>query len=153
MMNQKFLLPHSVQYGGLLLFLAGVAGLCFFRADYVMFFSYVVVSVGLLLIAISKEKTEDEYIAYMRMRSVFLLAVLALVYSVLSFVANFLLVRMVDVSTFGKIKIIESVIVGLPFVVGLYLVLFHGKSAGHHGHGRRAGGRLRPHGGERRPRG
>ena len=126
MVNQKFLLPHVVQYVGLFLFLVGIAGLCFGSADFIVFFSCGAVSAGLLLIAISKEKTEDEYIAYLRIRSVFILAVLSLVYLVLSIAANFLLVRMVDISTYGKIKFIENLIVSLPFVVGLYLVLFKG---------------------------
>ncbi len=126
MMNLKFLLPHFMQYVGLFLFLIGVVGLCFAKADYVFFFSYLLVSVGLLLVAISKEKVEDEYMAYLRVRTVFILAVLALVYGVISPIANFLLVRMLDFSTVGKISIIRSVITGLPFVVGLYLLLFKG---------------------------
>ena len=126
MMNQKFLFPHAMQYVGLFLFLIGVAGLCLGNVDFVYFFAYMAVSIGLLLIAMSKETTEDEYIAYLRLKSVFMLAVLALVYAVVSPILNYLLVRIVDVSTIGKVNTVWYVITRLPFVVGLYLVLFKG---------------------------
>lgn len=126
MKSFKFLLPHFMQYVGLILFLIGVAGLCFSTADYVFFFSYFLMAAGLLVIAISKEAIEDEYIMYLRVRSVFILAVLALVYGVISPLADFLLTRMFDISTVGKILIVRNVITGLPFIVGLYLLLFKG---------------------------
>lgn len=83
-------------------------------------------SIGLILCAISREKVEDEYINYLRLKSIFRVAVVFLVYSVVFPIVNYIAIRTIDFATWGSIITILGVIRQPWFLILLYLAIFKG---------------------------
>ena len=126
MYHNKFLLPHFVQYiGGALLVLAAVC-LCFYKCEMVLFLSLMLASIGLLLMVISREKIEDEYIGYLRMRSIFYVVLVYMVFAVAFSIVRFFCVRIMAFETFIQVNNILSVLGSLPCLAFLYSLLFKG---------------------------
>ncbi len=126
-MNQKqFLLPHFVQTIGEALALLGVVCVLFWKHEMGLYFGGMIFSIGLLLCAISKEKIEDEYINYLRLRSIFRVAIVYLAYAVISPALRYTSARTLDIATWGTIWPVISLF-GQPwFLVLLYLAIFKG---------------------------
>ncbi|MDE6048388.1 MAG: hypothetical protein K2G09_01665 [Paramuribaculum sp.] len=126
MFYQKFLLPHFMQFVGVALALIGIIVLCLGNMDIISFFSYTLLAAGLLLAAISKEKTEDEFITYLRMRSIITVTIICLIYSVILPISNYFLMRSMDIFVLGRITLLQNFITSTPAVVLLYILLFKG---------------------------
>ncbi|MDE6459583.1 MAG: hypothetical protein K2K52_01945 [Paramuribaculum sp.] len=124
MFYQKFLLPHFMQFVGTVMALIGIIGLCLGIMDAISFLCYIFLSVGILLVAISKEKTEDEFITYLRMRSIIVITVICLIYSVIMPIVQYFLMRNMDMAALGRISIAQNFITSKPVVVLLYILLF-----------------------------
>lgn len=126
-MNKKqFLLPHVVQRAGEFLALLGVVCFLFWKHEIGLFFGGMMFSIGLILCAISREKVEDEYINYLRLKSIFRVAVVFLVYSVVFPIVNYIAIRTIDFATWGSIITILGVIRQPWFLILLYLAIFKG---------------------------
>lgn len=126
-MNQKqFLLPHFVQIIGEVLTLLGVVCFLFWRHEIGLFFGGMIFSIGLLLCAISREKIEDEYINYLRLKSIFRVAVVYLAYAVIFPALKYIAIHTLDLTTLGNIMAILGIF-GQPwFLVLLHLAIFKG---------------------------
>ena len=125
MYQNKFLLPHFVQHIGAALLVLAAVCLCFCKCEMVLFLSLTAASIGLLLTVISRERTEDEYIGYLRMRSVFCVVLVYMVYAVASPVVSFFGGCLMAFETFVRISDILSVC-GVPLLALLYFLLFKG---------------------------
>lgn len=122
MYQNKFLLPHFVQYiGGALSVLADVC-MCFYRCEIV----FILGVIGLLLMPISRERIEDEYIGYLRMRSIFYVVLVYMVYAVASPIVGFFCLRFMAFGTFIEVRNILLVLGSMPFLALLYFLLFKG---------------------------
>lgn len=126
MFYQKFLLPYFMQFIGAALTVCGIVALGISHIDAMMFVAYILLSVGLLLIALSKEKAEDEYITYLRMRSIITVAIVCMIYSVISPFCDYLLNHYLDFTRYLMVRNIQVLITTTPLITLLYLVLFKG---------------------------
>lgn len=83
-------------------------------------------SVALFLICMSKEKEEDEYIGYIRSRSVFIVVLIAFIAGIINFPTLFLGQRMWTLDQVGKYAICTSWMKDPVILTLLYLVIFKG---------------------------
>mgnify|MGYP003451619346 FL=1 len=139
MKKKTYLLPHIYQKIGWWLAGASLAGwLLFFVSaslsstitigtvyNILMSVLTFLPSVALILISLSQEKQEDEYIQNIRARSVFMVVVFAFIVKMLFFSATQFFVRFCPLEIYGRLSCLQlftSVLV-LAF---LYLVIFKG---------------------------
>lgn len=121
---RKFLLPCRAKFIGLALAIAGACGLFLCDLFFVNFFSYIILTAGLLLVAVSREKDEDEYITFIRMRAIFYMAVICVLYTVLSPVVDYVAVHSCSLGTRSNISLFSYGVSRLPSILFLYIVLF-----------------------------
>lgn len=137
MYKKSFLFPHSCQQVGWWLILTclilAVTFLCVientsdsFNTMRVLQASIVVLSsIGLLLLCLSKEKIEDEYISYLRIRTTTWIIVYVFVVSAIRSILLLILPWFASVSVQGSIFTIMSVAITNPILLGIvYLIIF-----------------------------
>ena len=140
MYRKSFLFPHSCQQIGWWLILTcltlAVTFLCvienasgtFNTARVLQASIFVLIalsSIGLLLLCLSKEKIEDEYISYLRTRIATWIIVYVFVVSAIRSVILLILPRFASVSVQGQISTIMSVAITNPILLGIvYLIIF-----------------------------
>ncbi len=82
-------------------------------------------SVALILICLSQEKQEDEYIQNIRARSVFMVVVFAFVFKMLYFSASQFFIMFCPLEIYGRLSYLQLFTSGLVLAF-LYLVIFKG---------------------------
>lgn len=82
-------------------------------------------SVGIMLLCLSKEKLEDEYISYLRTRIAVWIIVYVFVVSAVRIIMSWTLPLFLSVHTQGLIMTIISVAITNPILLGIvYLIIF-----------------------------
>lgn len=82
-------------------------------------------SVALIIICLSQEKQEDEYIQNIRARSVFMVVVFAFVFKMLYFSASQFFIMFCPLEIYGRLSYLQLFTSGLVLAF-LYLVIFKG---------------------------
>lgn len=137
MYKKSFLFPHCCQQIGWWLILTclilAVTFLCvientsdsFNTARVLQASIFVLSSIGLMLLCLSKEKIEDEYISYLRTRIVTWIIVYVFVVSAVRSILLFILSWFAPVSGQGWIFTIMSVAITNPILLGIvYIIIF-----------------------------
>jgi len=137
-MKKTFLFPHWCQIVGLWIMAAMVAFsvivfvLTLANFDYPDWFEGLLYSAPffpsavLFLICLSQEKEEDEYIAHLRARSVFIIVTIAFVISLIDFPVKLIGARLLSPSQLGNYLLIVKLFFGPMSLSLIYLVLFKG---------------------------
>lgn len=116
-----------MQIVGAMVALAGTIGFFFHEDDMILFFAFIFFSIGILLCSISREKIEDEFISYLRTRSIFLVVMVYLVWAVIDPVLSYYVApRAFDLSSWGRVSFVLGFLRSAQFFVLIYLLLFKG---------------------------
>lgn len=137
MYKKSFLFPHYCQKIGwcllLICLILAATFFCFLDNAVNSFNSLRVLqgliiilsSVGLMLLCLSKEKLEDEYISYIRMRIAIWIIVYVFVVSAIRIVLSWTLPLFLSVHSQGVIMTIISVAITNPILLGIvFLIIF-----------------------------
>ena len=140
-MNKKsYLLPHACQKAGWWMLLASLA----FAVIYVlieagnfydtlaeapailMFLATGLPFLSLMMICISQEKEEDEYIQSLRTRTVFIVVVYDFVVNMIVMSLTNVLVHHIPFDEFAAFHYVTSMCTNLPLLIVIYLLIFNG---------------------------
>lgn len=140
-MNKKsYLLPHACQKAGWWMLLASlVFGLIYVAKEtgnvedilldapaILMFLATGLPFLALMMICISQEKEEDEYIQSLRTRTVFIVVVYDFVVNMIVMSLTNVLVHHIPFDEFAAFHYVTSMCTNLPLLIVIYLVIFKG---------------------------
>lgn len=140
-MNKKsYLLPHACQKAGWWMLLASVVCLLILLALDVagvrLNWGYAGPIMGILstflplfslmLVCISQEKEEDEYIQSLRARAVFIVVVYTFIINMISDSLSHTLIHTLPFVTYGTLREIIYACTNVPLMAVIYLVIFKG---------------------------
>lgn len=140
-MNKKsYLLPHACQKVGWWMLLASLAfALCYVVIEsglvslnpgetpaILTFLSTGLPFLSLMMICISQEKKEDEYIQSLRTRAVFIVVMYGFVVNMIDMSLTNVLVHHIPFDQYAAFRYVTSMCTNLPLLVLIYLVIFKG---------------------------
>lgn len=144
--KKTYLLPYSCQKLGWWMLGASLVGYLIFGifeiigylcdwgpteipqvASYIMVFLVTCLPfLGLIMISLSQEKIEDEYIQSLRARSLFIVAVYAFLICMIKMSLTQFLVAYINEATWREVSNYINLITNIPLMAVLYLLLFKG---------------------------
>lgn len=91
-----------------------------------LFLSFILPSAALFLVCLSREKQEDEYIEYIRSRSVFVVAIIGFITALIYFPFTNIGVRLLEFSEYKTYMVYIQIFINPIILTLLYLIIFKG---------------------------
>lgn len=141
MEKKTYLLPHKCQtVGWWLLLLSLISIPVFITLDshghlanggdiggwVAMFIATCLPYIAIVLVCLSREKVEDEYINHLRVRSVFYVVVFAFIIGMLELASGFISSRLLTVGQMGQVAFYTKILTNPMILAVVYLLLFKG---------------------------
>ncbi len=134
-LNKKFLLPHKWQYvGGWLIVFAIIFSIVLLALDFngvigdlPAILGWIPAYLGLMLICLSREKVDDEYISVLRGRLVCILVTVAFISGILSSIMDLLFICFQWYSPYIRIFLTlfnNTFLLGAIYIIALKLTLY-----------------------------
>lgn len=125
MANKLFLLPHCWQIVGAVIVLIGIAGFSITAyEEFFRFFGYWFIYFGVLIVALSREKVEDEFVNFIRLRTIYRIVLIYVLYTFIANLCQYLISYYLPLEGHGRTLILLTELDEMPLWISIYFVVF-----------------------------